>query len=293
MEVGEAFFCFDVVVYSGITACGNYGAGAEIEEHSFLFQRGGIQRHNGPRELWGWSGNRGTHMLISNVDDKSTVYARLLEMLFSGSFAPGTKLSERELARKLGVSRIPVRESIRQMIGQGLLVGGRKGDGVWTRTYTAADIRQLGELRESLEAGSARAAAVNATETDLTRMEMICDESDAVIGKCDRERWAQLEHHFHTAVVEASHNERLIHNLNHLLVECHYVFFLRLMQLQPWRSTNEEWLAGQPHTAGEHRALVEAIRAGDEDLADKIIRDHISVTCRQATREMIALSLEK
>jgi DNA-binding GntR family transcriptional regulator len=210
-----------------------------------------------------------------------------MEWLFSGDIAPGSKVAERTLARELGIGRGAARELIRDLVARGLLVGGEKWEGVRTRAYTTAEVQHLSELRESLEVGSARSAAVNATETDLTRMEMICDESDAVIDECSAERWAQLEHHFHSAVAEASHNERLIRGMNHLLTECHYVFFVSLKSLREQRHVN------RPHSAKEHRALVEAIRARDVDRADKIVRDHIWVTGLQTTREMIALSLEK
>ena len=226
-------------------------------------------------------------MLFSGNGDKSDVYHRLMEWLFSGDIAPGSKVAERTLARKLNIGRGAARELIRDLVARGILVGGEKWEGVRTRAYTTAEVQHLSELRESLEVGSARAAAVNATETDLTRMEMICDESDAVIDKCSRERWAQLEYHFHAAVAEASHNERLVYNLKHLLTECHYVFFIsrQFPREQPYVS--------RPRVAEEHRELVEAIRARDVDRADKIVRDHIWGTGLQTTREMIALSLEK
>ena len=230
-------------------------------------------------------------MPFSEINDESSVYQRLLKWILSGEIAPGTKLAERKIARELGVSRIPVRESIRQMVAQGLLVGGEKWKGVRTRSYTTGGIRQLFEFREVLERGTAEAAAVNATKEDVARMEAICDTFEAEIGKCSWERWAQLEHDFHAALAEASHNERLIHNLKHLLAECHYVFFVRPIRIRSENPAPEQWAAELARAMAAHRAVVEAVRAGNVELVDKIIRDHIGATGRQAARETVTADM--
>ena len=227
-------------------------------------------------------------MPFSKVDEKSPVYDQLLKWLFSGNVAPGTRLVEQSLAREFGVSRIPIRESIHKMVAQGLLVEGGRGSSVRTRVYTPEEIQELSDLRESLEVGSARTAAVNATETDLTRMEMICNEFEVAIRGSNRERFDRLDHQFHAAVAEASHNKRLIQSLKHLLVEYHYMLFNCLIDTQSDKPASELSLAD---VAEEHRALVEAIRAGDADRADAIVRNHIRTSGRRAAREMIASGL--
>jgi DNA-binding GntR family transcriptional regulator len=230
-------------------------------------------------------------MSVLEVGDKPTLYERLLEMLFSGDVAPGTKLSERELARKLGVSRVPVRESLREMVARGLLVDGDKGASVRTRSYTAEDIRQLSEYRSALEGASARAAAANATEMDIARMEMACDEAES--GTYGWERRVQLEHHFHMALAEASHNERLIHSLKHLLAECHYVIYIRPWLAMPRKLSPEEVVAGMVEITKDHRAIVEAIRAKDADLARDIAAAHIWGSGLEAAREKMALDMKR
>jgi DNA-binding GntR family transcriptional regulator len=232
-------------------------------------------------------------MPFSEISDKSTVYQRLQKWIFSGEIPPGTKLAERELAEELGVSRIPVRESIRQMVAHGLLVGGEKWEGVRTRVYTHEEVRQLSEFREIFEGGSAKAAAANATEVDLTRMDMICNEEDGEVGNYGSERWAQLDHHFHEVLAEASHNERLIHCLKHMLAECYYVFYLRPSRVRPKKPSPEEAVALMARVVEDHRTLVAAIRAGDGDLAEKIAQAHIWAGGRRAAQEMIALDLVK
>ena len=109
------------------------------------------------------------------------VYDRLVNMIFHGRFAPGDKLVEEELAAALGVSRVPIRETLAKLVGQGLLVGGSRGQGVRMREYGIEEVRQLYEYREPLEGIAAAAAARRATSSDLTRMEIICQQAEREI----------------------------------------------------------------------------------------------------------------
>ena len=93
----------------------------------------------------------------------NAIYDRVVDMIFCGRFAPGAKLVEEELAAALGVSRVPVRETLAKLVGQGLLGGGGKGQGV-AREYTVEEVRQY-EYREALE-GRRAAAERGATATD-------------------------------------------------------------------------------------------------------------------------------
>jgi DNA-binding GntR family transcriptional regulator len=231
-------------------------------------------------------------MPFSKVDEKSPVYDQLLGWLFSGKVAPGTRLVEQSLAREFGVSRIPIRESIHKMVAQGLLVEGGRGSSVRTRTYTAEDIRQLFEFRSALEGFSTRAAAANATEMDFARMEMICNEAEMDISNYGSQRWPELDHHFHAALAKASHNNRLIHCLKHLLAECHYVFYVLPPGIQPGEPVSEDAAAQMVEALEKHRAIIEAIRARDADRAEEIVQAHIEASGRHAAREKMALDLK-
>lgn len=231
-------------------------------------------------------------MPFSKVDEKSPVYEQLLEWLFSGNVAPGTRLVEQSLASEFGVSRIPIRESIHKMVAQGLLVEGGRGSSVRTRTYTAEDIRQLYEFRMALEGFSTRAAAANATEMDLARMEMICNEAEMDISNYGSQRCPELDHHFHAALAKASHNNRLTHCLKHLLAECHYVFYVFAPGIQPGEPVSEDAAAQMVEALGKHRAIIEAIRARDADRAEEIVQAHIEASGRRAASEKMALDLK-
>ncbi len=163
---------------------------------------------------------------MSEITKATTgVYESVTEKVFSGRFAPGDRLVEQDLADELGVSRIPVREALGKMVAQGVLLGGKKHQGVWMRDYSPEEIRQLYEFRGLLESGVAGAAAEAATESDLTHMEIICEQMEAEIGNVGSGRWAELDRKFHETLADAGHNERFAQALKTLLSECYFVFY--------------------------------------------------------------------
>lgn len=208
-------------------------------------------------------------MKTSSAPDTDT-HDHIARLLFS-TMTPGSRLVERQLASELGLGRVPVRETLTKLVAQGVLVGGSKGQGVSIRQYTPREVRQLYEYREMIEGGVARAAARFRTEDDLALLEAICDQMAVAIENYTT-RWADLDRHFHDALAAASHHERFIHAMKAILSESYYVFFGRLAG--HGRQPNE--LAGmRKRVMHEHRSLVEQIRRGDADAAERTAREHM------------------
>ncbi|MBN1911965.1 MAG: GntR family transcriptional regulator [Pirellulales bacterium] len=206
---------------------------------------------------------------------EESVYDRLVELVFSGNYEPGHKLTERDLAEQLQVSRIPVRESLGKMVAQGLLLGGAKREGVRIRMYTPDEIRQLYEFRLFLEVGAARAATRYAKGEDIERLEEACKEMTRHVGEYGSQTWAKLDHQFHNALVQASHNKRAIATVRLLLTESHYVFYLRPSRQRRTPSA-EEATAWMDKVQQEHRLLVDHLVAGDADGVEQVLRKHIA-----------------
>ena len=116
------------------------------------------------------------------------VYDRLSDLIFSGEYEMGSSLAERNLATRLGVSRIPVREMLVRLVAQGTLEGGGRGEGVRMRRYTADEIRQLYDYRAIIEGGVARSAAMSASQADILRLSIICEEMENVLEDADATR---------------------------------------------------------------------------------------------------------
>ncbi len=222
-------------------------------------------------------------MPFSKISEDSSVYNRLLKLVFSGDRSPGERLIERELAEELGVSRIPVRESIREMLAQGLLVGGDKWAGACTRFYTPDEIRQLIEYRQILEGGAAQFAARHANIEDLKRLEEICRQARENISDFNWSLHGRLDHQFHDALATASHNERLIRTMQHLLTECHYVFYI-LPSSRLKMKTPEEISAHIVRVWEDHRTIVDLIRNADAKNAERVAVAHLQVIGRQSAR---------
>lgn len=223
----------------------------------------------------------------------NALYDRVVEMVFCGRFAPGAKVVEEELASALGVSRVPVRETLAKLVGQGLLVGGGRGQGVRLREYTVEEVRQLYEYREALEGVAAAAAARVATATDLTRMEIICEQAEKEIADVQSSKWPELDYHFHLALAEASHNSRLSYQLRLLVTECRYLFFVyphpshvSQLKLQP-----QEAAAYLRSVQADHLKLLELVRAKTPAEAEQKARADMRKSAERLARLMITGSL--
>jgi DNA-binding GntR family transcriptional regulator len=223
-----------------------------------------------------------------------SIYDRVVQhIFFSGNITPGSKVVEKKLADQLGVSRIPIRETLRHLAGQGLLVGDQSGQGVRVRKYTAEDIRQLYELREMLEGGAARAAARAATDTDVARMEMICQQTALEVGDYGSKKWADLDHAFHDAMADAAHNDRIARSLKHLLMECHYLFYLYPSHYGRPKPTAEEATKHMQSVLDDHQTLLRLICAGDADGAERKAREDMRVSCTRFTHNLFAKDLAR
>jgi DNA-binding GntR family transcriptional regulator len=226
---------------------------------------------------------------VSQSQPKDWLYNAIVRKVFSGSVNAGQRLVERELASEFGVSRIPVREILARLVTQGILVGGEKGQGVFVRRYSGEDIRQLYEFREIQEAGAGAAAARHANESDLLRMAMICDEMEAAIDDFESPRWRDLDHKFHLALAEASHNPRIVSVMKGLLVECFFMFYAPSDERV---DTSDARHAIAVRVVEEHRTLIETIRQRDDERAAQMAQGHINWVGDIARRLYIAEELK-
>lgn len=209
-------------------------------------------------------------------------YDALREAIISGELAPGEKITERGLAARLAVSPTPVREALRRL-EQDQLVR-RAGP----RTVQVADLDddRAAEIRlveGTLRALAARLAATNATPAQLERMAALLDEGDAeqarllAQGQAGRpvtvEDMAPLlaaTRRFHDALNEASGNPVLLRLLS-------TVDAFSLAHRRPkLRDELRRPLAAEAMTSryAEHRAVFEAVRAGDADEAERLMQAH-------------------
>ncbi|KUF11139.1 GntR family transcriptional regulator [Pseudoponticoccus marisrubri] len=196
---------------------------------------------------------------------------RLVEAIRAGELKPGARLIETELAKRLGISRTPIREAIRQLESDGL-VSHQPRSGATVRRLDYAEITELYEMRSVLEGTAARFAARAASEIELSELATINDEMRA--GR-DTAQLYEANRQFHRVLLNAARNRFLVKSVDSLQKT--------MLILGP--STMEEGDRAE-RAMEEHAALLDALRARDGDRAEASMRAHIEAAHRARLRQL-------
>ncbi len=189
-------------------------------------------------------------------------YAMILDAIDRGTYKPGDRLVESELAERFGVSRTPIREALQRLETQSLLA--RDGRSLIVASLDHSQMAELYAVRTELEGLAARLAARHATEEEVQVLRDMITEDEALLD--DPSALSRANRRFHKMIHLASHNRFLVQQLD--LVH-------RSMALMATTSLAAQ---GRGEIAlGEHAEIVEAIARRDEDAAHRALRDHISV----------------
>ena len=184
-----------------------------------------------------------------------SVYEALRTHILDGDLPPGTPLVEAALAKRLGVSRTPIREALRRL-EQDTLVE-RVHRGLQVRARSPAEILEIYEVRIVLEGTAARAASQRFTEIDRIRLRQLA------ASLAQRQ---SLNLQFHKAIWQASHNQTLIDVLERLHV--HLYRYPDTTYALPGRAQS---------SLEEHEELMDAIFSGAGDRAATIASQHMTI----------------
>jgi len=196
--------------------------------------------------------------------DTQRAYEWIREQITTLDLAPGMPINERHLAEELGMDLSPVQEALKLLAHDNLVVVTPKYEhGIYVANVHLADLDQLSKLRLTLEGLSARLAAQQATPDDLAALDSLRQEQ-AITPVEDSKRLFDLDHRFHQAIAQAAHNKYLADTLERFFGLSQRLWYLALPHL--------DFL---PAAVEEHLDLLEAIRAGDADRAEQIMRDHV------------------
>jgi DNA-binding GntR family transcriptional regulator len=149
-------------------------------------------------------------------------YEFIRDAIIEGKFVPGMRLAEESLAKEMNLSRTPIREAIKQLEAEGLVIPLKRG--VSVRHFTKDDIRQIYDLRTLLEGYAASQAAIHRTENDLLEMEranILYEEAISGYVESDMESLkdiVQVNQKFHEAIVAASKNEHIHFHISKVVV---------------------------------------------------------------------------
>jgi DNA-binding GntR family transcriptional regulator len=219
---------------------------------------------------------------------------KLVRLIFSEEYLPGARLVERDLAKKLSLSRIPVREGLQKLVSKGILLKDSVNRGLRIRDYGPAEVTHLHEYREAIELAAGRAACHNRTATDLVQLDLICDEMGREAPNAPSPRWLELDWQFHQTIVEASGNERFINDFDLLMMECNYVFYRLPDTKIPARSRDNPLLATLVHgVVDAHRHIVKLVETRDTNGVVEAMRLHLAGLSNRVHRDVVKSQLEK
>ncbi|MBV7265190.1 GntR family transcriptional regulator [Erythrobacter ani] len=192
-------------------------------------------------------------------------YAKIRGFLLGGTVQPGSQLTEEQLAEVAGVSRTPVREAMRRLEAEMLLVRS-PSKRIFVADWSRDDIDEMFTLRQMLEGHAANRAARRLTDAEIDRLEEVNKElHEAVDGETpDIVRFLDANRVFHEAITEAAHSPRLGQVLA-MLVEQPVV-------LRTARQYSAEDLK---QSARDHDELIAAFRAGDPGWAEAVMGSHL------------------
>lgn len=203
------------------------------------------------------------------------VFRRIQAAIVKGEIAPGSKISEPELARTYGISRGPLREAIHRLEGQKLLVR-IPHVGARVVSLSHAELIELYEIRESLEGMACRLAAERMTQKEIDELRQVLDlhEQDeafkAGVGYYQQEG----DFDFHYRIIQGSGNKTLTQML------CGELYQLVRMYRLQFSATPK-----RPRQAfAEHHRILDAIADRDGELAELLMRRHIGASKRNIER---------
>ncbi|SHH32680.1 GntR family transcriptional regulator [Tepidibacter thalassicus] len=194
---------------------------------------------------------------------REIVFEYLREAILKGKLEPGQRLMEVQLAEQLGVSRTPVREAIRKLELEGLVVMlPRKG--AYVADVSLKDIIEVLEIRGALEGLAASVAAERMTEEDLEKLELISYEFKKSLENKDIEMMVQKDIELHDIIFNSTNNQKLI-QINNSLREQVYRF--RVTYISDYDTSK--------NLVKEHEDIIEAIYNRDSKLAMERAMAHI------------------
>ena len=194
---------------------------------------------------------------------RDVVFNTLRQAILKGELKPGERLMEIQLANKLGVSRTPIREAIRKLELEGLvLMIPRKGAEV--AEITEKNMLDVLEVRKALEELAAQLACERITEEGLAELKAAAKEFEQVLKTNDVTKIAEADVKFHDVLYLSTDNQRLVTLLNNLREQM-YRFRVEYLKKEEYH----------PLLLEEHKKIIEAIESHDQAEVNNIIDLHI------------------
>ncbi|HEY6455449.1 MAG TPA: GntR family transcriptional regulator [Steroidobacteraceae bacterium] len=193
------------------------------------------------------------------------VTGRIRELIISGALPPGERIGQEDLANRFKTSRIPVREALRRLESEGLVVL-IANSGAWVAKLDLQECIELYKIRERLEALALAEAVPKISKDEVAILEKLAGEMEETQ---DNDSFLRLDREFHLASYRASGMIQLIGMVER---------FWNTTQHYRRAFIKISGPARRGPTNYEHRLIVDAIQRGDAEGAGRILREHIRRT---------------
>ena len=198
-------------------------------------------------------------------------------MIVRGQLTAGARLFEHELAARMGISRTPIREAIRQLEREGLVTIHPNRDTIVT-AFTSSDVREIYQFRAAIEGmGASLAAEMVHGLVGIAPLFQILATMEAALTAREQQDYLEGDIAFHDAVVEASGNSRLLEARLRVRDQTRRYLAFPLPRLS---------IDSMRRNLAEHTRIAEAIRDGDSALAEKRMRVHVIYNGERIARDI-------
>lgn len=202
---------------------------------------------------------------LSHLTIQQAVADAVRTRIISGKLPAGERIDQDALAAEFSVSRMPVREALRQLGAEGFvtIVPHR---GAIVTALSPSEVEEIYEVRAALEGVAARHASRELSPSDLTALRAILA---AMRNEDDIDRWVALNADFHDTINRASERPRLLELIQRFRE-----------QSQPYIRLYVQRLHKSAQARKEHKAILDALATRDADAAEAAVRAHLIATGR-------------
>ena len=195
-------------------------------------------------------------------------------MIIEGELKEGQRIHEPELCQQLDISRTPLREALKVLHSEGLVTI-EPNRGAWVATITPEEIREHFEIISSLERRAAELTAVKVSESDLARLSKLQDKLERHYQARERNEYFETNQHIHRLIIELAGNDTLTQLHHQLMNRVSRGRYLAIGMQHRWEESVEE-----------HRALLDALRDRNAELAGRILAEHVLHTGGTLAKEL-------
>ena len=201
-------------------------------------------------------------------------YQALRRMAVRFKFKPNERLNESVIARRLSMSRAPLREAMNRLVTEGLLTV-VPNQGFYCRKLSASEIVSLYEVRADLEEAGALAAARRASPGKLIELEAFWRKVEAAQDSAPLETLVAHDEAFHLRLAALSGNPERVRMLENINARIHFV---RRINLESPERLRESF--------AEHASVIERLLRGDGEGAARLLHSHLALSAEEAARSI-------